>query len=77
MKLNATRAEKIEELMNGLHKFSIKGVKYNATLDSEYIPYLDVNKSNMRKNHIDNTEITFFDCNTNDWVTVEHSEVTK
>ncbi|CAL9981537.1 hypothetical protein VPHK567_0023 [Vibrio phage K567] len=77
MKLRSKRDKKIEALAKGLHKFTLHGIEYNATLDVKYLPRLDRNKAEMRKNYTDTTQITFFDCNTNNWITVEYDEATK
>jgi len=66
-----SREDTIKELSKGLHKFSLNGVEYNATLDLSYIPALPNNKAEIRKNKTNKNQITFFDCNENIWVSFD------
>lgn len=76
MSFNATRIVKqstlADELKTGLHRMTIDGVSYNATLDMHYIPKLDANRSALRLNETDKTQISFFDCVQNVWVSVPY-----
>ncbi|ALP47687.1 hypothetical protein phiST2_0240 [Vibrio phage phi-ST2] len=60
------------KMKDGCFKFEHKGKKYHATLCKHYLPHLDCNREEQRKNEngADN-ELTFFDLNRNVWVTIE------
>ncbi|CAM0036833.1 hypothetical protein VPHF86_0022 [Vibrio phage F86] len=76
MSFRATRFVKqtalFDELKTGLHRISIDDVSYNATLDMHYIPKLDANRAALRLNETDKTQISFFDCDQNVWVSVPY-----
>ncbi len=61
-----------DELKTGLHRITIDDVSYNATLDMHYIPNLDANRAALRLNETDKTQISFFDCEQNVWVSVPY-----
>ena len=65
-----TRSEAIEKLEEDKHRIEVNGVKYNATLSPRYLPKLDSNLANIRRNANDTTQITFFDLSDNVWVTL-------
>lgn len=62
----------ISLLSTGLHDIKIDGERYHATLDMKYIPNLDSNKAAFRLNIKDKTQVSFFDCFQNVWVSVPY-----
>ncbi|AGN30045.2 hypothetical protein VPFG_00040 [Vibrio phage nt-1] len=64
------RNEILKILEEGCHKFSVGDKKYHGTLCKFYLPVLDTNRSEMRKNETSTSTITFFDLNENIWVTL-------
>lgn len=67
-----TRDELKAKLLNGHHKFKLNDVQYHGTLSDAYLPVLDENRVQMRKNtNAPDDELTFFNLIDNVWLTVK------
>ncbi len=55
----------------GCLKFERDGRKYHGTLCKHYLPVLETNREEMRKNEKSTDTVTFFDLNDNVWVTIK------
>ena len=66
-----TRDEMITNMMEGCLKFERDERKFNGTLCKHYLPVLDENRAELRKNYRDEESLTFFDLNENVWVTIQ------
>ncbi|QIW91039.1 hypothetical protein [Vibrio phage PG216] len=65
-----TREEMMSCMTQGCLKLERDGCQYHGTLCKHYLPVLEKNREEMRKNERCVDTLTFFDLNQNEWVTI-------
>ena len=69
------RKEYIEQLESGIIDIEVDGVKFNASVSAYWLPHLPENTEHLRTNIKDTDQVSFFDMNTNAWVSYTNDEL--